>query len=36
MAICSYVPRSGGMPSLVAMMPQRPGYDSADDGTVRS
>ncbi|KAF6256975.1 SPOC like C-terminal domain-containing protein [Scenedesmus sp. NREL 46B-D3] len=35
MAVCSYVSRSGGMPSLVAMLPQRPGYDSADDGTVQ-
>jgi hypothetical protein len=36
MAICSYVSRSGGPPSLVAMLPQRPGYDTADDGTVRA
>jgi hypothetical protein len=36
MAVCSYVSRSGGPPSLVAMLPQRPGYDTADDGTVRA
>uniref|UniRef100_A0A383WJP1 SAP domain-containing protein n=1 Tax=Tetradesmus obliquus TaxID=3088 RepID=A0A383WJP1_TETOB len=35
MAICSYVPRSGGMPSLAAMLPQRPGYETGDDGTVQ-
>jgi hypothetical protein len=36
MAVCSYVSRSGGLPSLVAMLPQRPGYDTADDGTVHA
>lgn len=35
MAVCSYVPRSGGMPSLAAMLPQRPGYETGDDGTVQ-
>jgi hypothetical protein len=35
MAVCSYVPRSGGPPSLVAMLPQKPGYETADDNTVR-